>query len=70
MDIGQSIAESRLTEMFWMKNHFSVYFIMPRCPILAKIHDFYSSFQTKFFATYISAAESPYGIKSRDQIQV
>ena len=43
MDIGQSIAESRPTEMFWMKNHSSAYFIMPRWPILGKIHDFYSA---------------------------
>ena len=33
MDIGQSIAESRSTEMFRMKNHFSAYFIMPRWPL-------------------------------------
>ena len=69
MDIGQSIAESRPTEMFWMKNHSSAYFIMPRCPILAKIHDFYSSFQTKFSAIYISVAGLKVEIKSKSTSQ-
>ena len=36
MDIGQSIAESRSTEMFWMKNHSSAYFILLPWPILGK----------------------------------
>ena len=35
MDIGQSIAESP-TEMFWMKNHSSAYFILLPWPILGK----------------------------------
>ena len=59
MDIGQSIAESRPTEMFWMKNHSSAYFIMPRWPILGKIHDFYSPLFRQNSLQHTSALVTP-----------
>ena len=59
MDIGQSIAESRPSQMFWMKNHSSAYFIMPRCPILGKIHDFYSSLFRQNSLQHISTLATP-----------
>ena len=46
----QSIAESP-TEMFWMKNHSSAYFIMPRWPILGKFMIFIPRFSDKILCS-------------------
>ena len=46
----QSIAESP-TEMFWMKNHSSAYFIMPRWPILGKFMIFIPRFSEKILCS-------------------